>query len=315
MLKRVTIITIMTVFTLLMCAMSAFAAGPVDLHRDAAISIKCIADNGKIKQMPLEIFKVADALESGEFQLTEDFEKYSSFLDLNALGNDNGDKIAGTLKGYVRRDKLTPADTVKTDDEGKAVFIGKPGIYLVIASKVEVKNGTFDIVPFLVGTPYCDDSNNWVYDIDAFPKCKFDKIKKPLKDISVVKVWKDSGAESNRPEKIVVQLVKDRKVEQEILLSDDNSWRYKWKNLDAKADYSVVEKPVEGYKTVIDTENDSFKITNSYIDNKTPEKEKKDKKLPQTGLLWWPVPVFIIAGLIMIFAGLYSKNKRKTDKK
>lgn len=47
-------------------------------------------------------------------------------------------------------------------------------------------------------------------------------------------------------------------------------------------------------------------FTNSY---KTP-----GKKLPQTGLLWWPAPVFALAGLSLILTGLLCRRKAGNGK-
>lgn len=39
-------------------------------------------------------------------------------------------------------------------------------------------------------------------------------------------------------------------------------------------------------------------------------------KLPQTGMLWWPVPVLYLAGIVMVAAGLYiRREKREKDRK
>lgn len=42
---------------------------------------------------------------------------------------------------------------------------------------------------------------------------------------------------------------------------------------------------------------------------KPPEKPKG--KLPQTGQLWWPVPVMAIAGTVLLTAGIMSRKKEK----
>lgn len=41
---------------------------------------------------------------------------------------------------------------------------------------------------------------------------------------------------------------------------------------------------------------------------KPPEK-KPSKKLPQTGQLWWPVPVLILAGLLLVILGWVCRRK------
>ncbi|MBQ0065203.1 MAG: hypothetical protein KBT48_05520 [Firmicutes bacterium] len=55
-----------------------------------------------------------------------------------------------------------------------------------------------------------------------------------------------------------------------------------------------------------------------YDVNATPktsiEKETKPTPvIPNTGLLWWPVPVCIILGLSMIIIGIYKERKKEED--
>ncbi len=43
--------------------------------------------------------------------------------------------------------------------------------------------------------------------------------------------------------------------------------------------------------------------------------QKKDPILPQTGMLWWPVPVLAILGFAVFMAGVFMGRKKKSDKK
>lgn len=43
----------------------------------------------------------------------------------------------------------------------------------------------------------------------------------------------------------------------------------------------------------------------------TPPKTPPKSKLPQTGQLWWPVPVLGCAGILLIAAGIYGKRRQK----
>ncbi len=43
----------------------------------------------------------------------------------------------------------------------------------------------------------------------------------------------------------------------------------------------------------------------------TPESVEPDEKLPQTGLLWWPVPVLVICGLVLVLLGVHGRRKSK----
>ena len=52
------------------------------------------------------------------------------------------------------------------------------------------------------------------------------------------------------------------------------------------------------------------------VTKKTEDKPKKDNppggnKLPQTGQLWWPVPILLIAGLFLILVGVVFRKKTR----
>ena len=40
---------------------------------------------------------------------------------------------------------------------------------------------------------------------------------------------------------------------------------------------------------------------------------KTPTKLPQTGQLWWPVPVMSLCGLVLIAAGIYMRRRNRAD--
>ena len=52
---------------------------------------------------------------------------------------------------------------------------------------------------------------------------------------------------------------------------------------------------------------DDMTFTNSY------KKQDGEKKVPDTGQLWWPVAVMGIGGLLMVGVGAGLRKKRKSD--
>ena len=45
----------------------------------------------------------------------------------------------------------------------------------------------------------------------------------------------------------------------------------------------------------------------------TPPPTEPDPSLPQTGQLWWPVPVLICAGLLLFVVGMVLNRRKKSD--
>ena len=178
----------------------------------------------------------------------------------------------------------------------------------------------------------------WIYDVTA--NAKYDEIPAGSGDevsqLRVVKIWEDPEGEEH-PAEITVQLLKDGKLWDSVVLSKDNNWRYTWTGLDQTALWQVAELEVpEGYTVTITREGDTFLVTNTCqeidippdqppLDPDNPgDPDKPDQpdkpnqpdnpngnkeKLPQTGMLWWPVPVLAVSGMGCFLAGWVKERK------
>lgn len=81
--------------------------------------------------------------------------------------------------------------------------------------------------------------------------------------ISVHKVWDDNNI-PDRPDSILVQLLRDGKLYNEIELNASNQWTYTWDGLDADSNWSVVEVEVPtGYTATYSTFGNIVYITNT----------------------------------------------------
>lgn len=123
----------------------------------------------------------------------------------------------------------------------------------------------------------------------------------------VKKTWDDKGYESQRPSSIKVQLMRNGTVHDTVTLSANNSWKYTWSGLQAKDNndkeikWTVREVNVSGYVVNIEQHGDTFLLTNSPV----------KPSLPQTGVLWWPVPVLAVAGLLFLITGHIMRGRRR----
>lgn len=79
--------------------------------------------------------------------------------------------------------------------------------------------------------------------------------------------------------------------------------------------WRVVELTPEGYTVSITQEAGTFLVTNTLKQPPEtppvtpPVNPPGQKTLPQTGALWWPVPILAAAGLLLIAAGAGKKRK------
>ena len=175
------------------------------------------------------------------------------------------------------------------------------------------------------------EENVWNYSVES--RVKFEKIPDASADEQdrtvsrkALKVWKDEGHENSRPDSVTVQLLCDGRIHDTAVLSSMNNWRHTWSDLDAGHVWNIVEKNIgEGYYVTIERSGSTFVITNAFEEelieddpprNDPPEDEEipgddtpsapppAGPQLPQTGQLWWPVPVLFAAGLLLIVLGL-----------
>ncbi len=149
----------------------------------------------------------------------------------------------------------------------------------------------------------------------------------------MLKIWRDAGHESERPQEIVVQLLRDGELYGTAILNEANSWRTAWEGLDAASHWTVVESVPEGYTVEIVREGGTFVVVNTSQEPEDPPSptppgdtdipddpaptepdpgeqppDGSEPSLPQTGQLWWPAPLLLCAGLLFIVVGLLRRR-------
>ena len=163
----------------------------------------------------------------------------------------------------------------------------------------------------------------------------------------VLKVWEDEGNGESRPESVTVDLFRNGELYDSVALSSANNWRHDWTNLNAGYDWQVAEREVEGYTVSVSQTGTTFAatfvITNTIDEdledpdtpkgNKDPEETKDPEaskspdgdgdeegedipdndtpltNLPQTGQLWWPVPLMAMGGMVLTFLGVMRRRR------
>ncbi len=126
---------------------------------------------------------------------------------------------------------------------------------------------------------------------------------------TVLKVWDDKGYESKRPKSVQVTLLQNGTAYDTQTLNSTNGWQYTWSKLPKhdkngkEISWTICEVSVSGYVSSIRQNGYTFVLTN------TPN----EPKLPQTGVLWWPVPVLACGGLAFLIVGALSRRKTKHD--
>ena len=295
--------------SLLVCAsgifVPVFARENIELQRESSLTVYFGEDGNGFSDVEFLLYRVADLSEAGVYTLSGDFQTYP--VNLNSLDSSDWRALAQTLAAYAARDGLQPMQSEKTAKDGYAVFPGLAvGLYLVIGDLYVNGEAVYWPEPMLVSLPGLTEEDEWNYHVRA--SCKFDSDTSPTESVrrKVLKIWKDDGNEERRPEKISVQLLKDGTVADTVILSQENNWEYTWENLDGSSKWQVVEAETpEGYTVSVAQEGITFVITNTGPSD-TP---LPPSKLPQTGMLWWPVPLLVSGGLLFVIIGLFVQRR------
>lgn len=240
-----------------------------------------------VSDMKVSLYRVADE----NYKLTGGFSNYSVDLKQDIQG------AANALENRILMDGIEADAYATSDSSGKARFSGlESGIYLVVGKEVE-SNGVF----YMPQVSLVSLSGDLSVDL------KYETSVKPSR-IHVLKVWKKDNKKS-RPKSIEVCLLRsDGIVVDKVILNSDNQWSNTWDHLSTLYTYRVMETSVpSGYKESCTREKDTIVLTNTgnYMD----KVEKKDEVLPNSGQLWWPVPVLLFVGLVLFGLGRHLKNE------
>ena len=325
-------------------APTALAAEGPDLTRPASLTLTFRPDGTPAQGVEFRAWRVAELDSSGGFLPLSPYDEWP--VEIAGADRSEWFDLAATLEVYVTIKKPVPTASAVTDGQGKAVFPNlEPGFYLVTGEPI-VGDGTMYIPqPVMLCLPVLHEGM-WIYDVNA--TAKYDEIPEGSGDeipqLRVVKIWQDPEGEEH-PGQVTVQLLKDGQVWDTVVLNQDNNWRHTWTGLEENARWQVAEPTVpEGYTVTITREGDAFLVTNTSQDidippdqppldpdapdgpDKPDQPDKPDKpdqpdspngdkeKLPQTGMLWWPVPLLAVSGMGCFLAGWVVNRKEHDDK-
>lgn len=240
-----------------------------------------------VSNMQVSLYRVADE----NYNLVDSFSQYSIDLKQDVQG------AANALENRILMDGIEADACVTSDSLSTANFTGlESGIYLVVGKEV-----------FQDGVFYMPQVSLVSLSGDLSVDLKYETSDKPSR-IHVLKVWKRDSKKS-RPKSIEVCLLRsDGIVVDKVVLNSDNQWSTTWDNLSTLYTYRVMETSVpSGYKESCSREKDTIILTNT--GNYTDKVDKKDDKLPDSGQLWWPVPVLLFVGLVLFGLGRHLKNE------
>ncbi len=304
--KRLSAAMLVVLLLFALMPLTVVFADDADTNADLGVTIAYKDGDKPLVGAEFKLFFVASVDETGKSTPTEAFKPYFGKLNKDS---------AVTLEAYALRDHITPLDSGKTDVNGIICFHTaekklERGIYLVIGERHEQNGKRYDAVPFLVELPGKSNIVGALVKSEStdIPEGEVDTVKR-----KVVKLWKDEGHESERPKEVTVMLLRNGEIYDTVILNAKNNWRYEWDALDGDAKWTVAEKELDGYTVEITREGVSFAISNTRADDASDNKPTKPS-LPQTGQLWWPVPVLLCVGLLCLVIGFACRRGEYNEK-
>lgn len=296
------LISLFLLLIILSCTVSA--AGPIDLSQTAQLHLTAQCGELSIEGLEFSLYRISSIDETGELSVLPRFAAYEELVNIRGKNDAQWQESAQTLENEILQNALTPDTSVFTSDGGIAVVEDLPlGLYLVLPSGVVLNGYVYSAAPFFLLLPEQSQSDNtWNYTVSAAPKISIEPV---LANFEVIKIWKDSCHSTQRPDKITVRLWCGGTEYDTVTLPINGRWQYTWKNLDTNHKWSVTEDPIDGYNTSDITQNGyTFTITNTCTKPDEPTKPN----LPQTGQLWWPVPVLLLSGMTLLLIGLLRRR-------
>ena len=211
-----------------------------------------------------------------------------NYYDANGnLVKTSSDKVIGTVKSGEEDQVVTVSDTeaakYKVDDgyEKFTYYAEKSGPVMADGEKTAVGVKLEQPTEYVITLVYEYHAEKTP---DPDPKPGDNDV-----DISVSKVWKDDDSDL-RPDSISVQLYRGGKAYgDEVTLSEDNDWRYTWRDLNDGYTWSVEEVDVpDGYVSKTTRMGNRWVITNTLEgteieDPETPTTDLPDTDVPTSG--------------------------------
>lgn len=316
--------------------LTTFAAGG-----NSNLIIECKTMWGEI--LPGEqwsIYKVAEMQGDGTYALCGAFAEYPvSLEDVSASGLS---EAAESLENYAVLDKVAPLSSGISDEDGCLYFSAlDDGLYLLLGKTVEKDDVTYIPSPFLANISY--DGNGEDMDVYAYPKYQVMSLESDSAEYTVVKEWGNAASEPKDPDAFVtVEIYRNGELHETVQLSSANNWSYSW-NADGCINWRVKEIDVPEDCTVKYNANITILTITNTVTKVLPEPSETmpttpvgtpsttaattetrtstttattvttvtttTEKLPQTGQLWWPIPILAMSGLFFMSIGLLLRSK------
>lgn len=284
-----------------------------------------------------ELYKIANLHRNNiEFVLLNQYKIFG--LNVNFERDDttaDWQYEADLIKNEIIKSSIDP-DYTESTVNGVVKFDDlEVGLYLVTGypSYIEEDEEIYKYQPstYLVSVPQYNEDYSFKYDVSVVNKytrepINYDDPDTPFTKLTVIKKFADLGHELSRPQEVVIDLYKNSELFETITLNDDNNFQYTWNSLSKEFEWTVIEREVAKYRTSYEKPDKyNVVVTNTYITPNTPPNTPPDTPdtpepptsdvppIPSTGVLWWPVPILLVAGAACLIIGYDGKKENKKN--
>ena len=170
--KQIALFLCLVVFcTAAFCPLYVHAATPLDPAADASLTLHYQKEGQAFSELPINIYRVAEAFPDGTFELIEPFASYPVNIH-NITAQEQWNHTAETLSSYIVANQLVPYRLEETDETGTVIFEHlETGLYLVREVVAENNTGTYVFNQFMVYVPSPQPDGSYNYEVEAKPKC------------------------------------------------------------------------------------------------------------------------------------------------
>lgn len=322
-------------------------AADIDLSKKGSMTVTHNSvDEEVLAGVKSHIYRIASIDAAGKYTVLDEFSEVfsdSSFFN-NGYDFDAWKACVDGVKSYVKAKNIKPYAEGVSDKEGKTYYRDLDlGIYLVLSDNLIDSQYVHSFVDFVYPVPLLERGKEseimeWHYDVAASPKkSRAERIID--EEFVVYKRWNDSGYSENRPSEISVKIYCDGEVYKTVKLSTSNSWKYSW-TYEPGHEWKLVETSTgKNYTASLSSskkDNEyTFVFTNTYNPPETPPGNPPQdppsptvpdlptvlgairdlpevlgaRRLPQTGQLWWPLPILVLFGVFFIVKGIRRNSK------
>ena len=302
--KLISVLCLSVICIITLCPLCVCAVEPLDPNADASLTLFYQKENNAFPDLVIEIYRVAEALPDGTFELIEPYSSYPIKIHDIKI-QEQWKNTATTLTSYIVANGLSPDRVGTTDETGTVVFEHlSTGLYLVNEVVAENNNGTYVFNRFMVYLPTPNSDGTFDYNVEAKPKCLSYV---PKTEYKVSKLWQDTGYQNDRPAEVTVDIYKDGNLYEALTLNAENNWSYVWYvSENDRSKWTVVERNTPGTYTVTVQQNGgSFSIINTHTSNLDPPGS------PDTGDSFIPLPWLLavsISGIALLILGAYRRR-------